>query len=718
MVRKAVSTVGLVLLLAVAGRARGTDCGACRYYVQGGPFLAGASGQRVTLLCDNDITVYGFSFGIHHDETKLRVTAVTNAGTAAAGADYFDGSIDAARGLIGFGCILDTSGDFANKLDPGTGRSLAIMTVDVLSTTDGQAAMTFESVQIRPPPARPVKNLMTDSQGYSIVPALEHGTIVIETRVPVIEAILDNSGFAGKVFQVAGRFFAEPGRSVTVCGAAASATLRADGRTLDVTAPGCATIGCVEVKVCTVRGCDAEPEGFCYLRPPPPTIDGIAPDRGKQGTLFVVTGEGFDPRGLVVRVCGVEAAHRPPTDGNTRIEVTAPACGSSGPAGVEVCTDFGCDLAPGGFTYVTDPLPVIASIAPDEGREGTAFVIAGENFDRPGLAVRVCGKDVAHGAPRNGGTAIDVTAPTCAVGPADVEVCNDVGCTVVPGGFRYLPDPVPRILQIEPPEGRAGTKVTITGENFDQPGLAVRICGVEAVHGPPQNGGTVLETTAPACSTVGPVDVQVCNDFGCDTVAGGFGYLPAPVPAIARIEPSEGPAGTMVTITGENFDQPGLTVRICGVEAAHGPPQNGGTVVEATAPGCPTEGPVAVEVCNSFGCASDPDGYTYPPTGGTRFVRGDADASGAIDLTDGIRTLNFLFTGGRPPACDDAADTDDKGDLNITDAIRIFNWLFTGGPPPLPPSPSSPSVSPGDCGIDPTPADALECQTTSPQCGG
>ncbi len=619
---------GALLLLVYSGARGQEECGNCRYYLEGGPFLAGATGQRVTLRCDNDVTLYGFSFGINYDEAMLRVTSVSKLGTAAANADYYDGTMDPANGLVGFGCIFDTGGSFAKRLDPGAGQALAILTVNILSATDGQATMAFENVQIKPPPAKPVKNLMTDHQGFSILPTVANAGISIETRLPVITSIENNSGLFGKVFQVAGNFFGEPNRSVTVCGTTADATLRDGGRILDVTAPWCETIGCVEVKVCTVRGCDSVSEGYCYDTPLPPAITGIGPSQGKPGTLFVISGQNFDPRGLVVRVCGMVAAIGAPTDAGTRVQAMAPSC-PVGAADVQLCNDFGCDTEPGGFTYVADPIPVISSIDPDEGRAGTVFTITGENFDRPQLVVKVCGVEAAHGPPANGGTELGATAPPCAVGPADVEVCTDVGCTSVPGGFRYLPDPVPKITSIDPVEGRAGTMIHVAGENFDQRGLLVRICGVEAVHVLPRNGGTELDVTAPLCGSTGPVEVQVCTDFGC---------------------------------------------------------------------------------------ASDPDGFTYLPIGLSRFVRGDADSNGQIELTDGVRILNYLFTGGRAPTCDDAADTDDKGDHNITDGILVLNWLFTGGRVPPPPSPSTTTYAPGDCGADPT-ADVFGCESPAAKCG-
>jgi hypothetical protein len=100
-----------------------------------------------------------------------------------------------------------------------------------------------------------------------------------------------------------------------------------------------------------------------------------------------------------------------------------------------------------------------------------------------------------------------------------------------------------------------------------------------------------------------------------------------------------------------------------------------------------------------------------------RFVRGDADSSASINLTDGIVILNFLFTGGRAPACMDAADTDDSGQrLNLTDAVGIFSWLFQGGRPPATPSPNAPTYLAASCGADPTPDDGLDCATTAGTC--
>ena len=83
------------------------------------------------------------------------------------------------------------------------------------------------------------------------------------------------------------------------------------------------------------------------------------------------------------------------------------------------------------------------------------------------------------------------------------------------------------------------------------------------------------------------------------------------------------------------------------------------------------------------------------------FRRGDANADGAVDLSDGSRTLGHLFLGREVPPCRDAADADDSGELELTDAVFTFSHLFLGRAAP-------PSPGPATCGSDPT-ADDLDC---------
>ena len=103
-----------------------------------------------------------------------------------------------------------------------------------------------------------------------------------------------------------------------------------------------------------------------------------------------------------------------------------------------------------------------------------------------------------------------------------------------------------------------------------------------------------------------------------------------------------------------------------------------------------------------------------PP--GERFVRGDANSDGSINLTDGVIPLLYLFSGGAAPGCMDAADANDTGNIEITDAIIIFSWLFTGGAAPAPPSPASPGYRAEECDNDAT-DDGIGCELQAVTCG-
>jgi hypothetical protein len=82
------------------------------------------------------------------------------------------------------------------------------------------------------------------------------------------------------------------------------------------------------------------------------------------------------------------------------------------------------------------------------------------------------------------------------------------------------------------------------------------------------------------------------------------------------------------------------------------------------------------------------------------FLRADTDGSGAVDITDPVVLLGYLFLGGGVPACPKAGDADDSGELDVTDAVYALNYLFLGRKAPAEPFPAP--------GTDPTP-DNLPC---------
>jgi hypothetical protein len=91
----------------------------------------------------------------------------------------------------------------------------------------------------------------------------------------------------------------------------------------------------------------------------------------------------------------------------------------------------------------------------------------------------------------------------------------------------------------------------------------------------------------------------------------------------------------------------------------------------------------------------------------TPFIRGDANRSGHVDLSDAVFTLQYLFLGGGDDRCLVAMDTDDSSALDLSDALSTLSFLFLQGPAPPLPFPA--------CGLDPSIFD-LWCAETAPAC--
>jgi hypothetical protein len=70
------------------------------------------------------------------------------------------------------------------------------------------------------------------------------------------------------------------------------------------------------------------------------------------------------------------------------------------------------------------------------------------------------------------------------------------------------------------------------------------------------------------------------------------------------------------------------------------------------------------------------------------FLRCDSNCSGAVDISDAVHTLNFLFLGGMAPCCPAAADCNGSGVVDISDPTYGLNFLFLGGPMPPAPFPT------------------------------
>jgi hypothetical protein len=115
-------------------------------------------------------------------------------------------------------------------------------------------------------------------------------------------------------------------------------------------------------------------------------------------------------------------------------------------------------------------------------------------------------------------------------------------------------------------------------------------------------------------------------------------------------------------------------------------------------PGTGTNRIVADRARAGIPMSSDPDWLCYERN---RFVRGDSNFDGVLNLSDAVMILETLTYAGMCFTCRDAADANDDGAVDLSDAITVLEYLFLGASPIPPPFPG--------CDEDETPDDLGFC---------
>lgn len=194
--------------------------------------------------------------------------------------------------------------------------------------------------------------------------------------------------------------------------------------------------------------------------------------------------------------------------------------------------------------------PRITRISPDSGAVGMRVLISGRHFSKTlnENAVKFNGKDAVVEAALD--TQLVALVPDHA-GTGRIQVT--VGKLAIEGPvFTFFETPI--ITSISPLEGKPGTVVTLYGKYFDMNATnnVVRFGGKIGTVIPPALD-SVLTVSVPADAETGPVTVTVHGIVG---IGPRFVVLPGTTPAhsITGITPTSGQAGTVVTITGVNFD--------------------------------------------------------------------------------------------------------------------------------------------------------------------
>ncbi len=402
-----------------------------------------------------------------------------------------------------------------------------------------------------------------------VVPAgAQSGTLVLETpsgvfagprfrvtqgaAAPTITALRPPSAPAGSMVVLEGSGFSPRatdnrvtlgGRTVVVQGATPT--------TLRVLVPPGVPSGPFRVSVRGGPAGESPPFGVGAST----SVTSFVPAAGGIGSRVEILGSGFAPAPGQNRVYLNDRRARVLEASPTRLLVSVPRGGTTGPFTVDVRAR---GQATSRTAFVVQEPPVARRYAPHFGPPGTLVTLEGNHFGQNLRALRV--------------TLGGVPARVRDLGPRRIVVEVPAGVAggqweVTVNGLRAVwPEPygataMLRVDRVDPPAAGPGAEVHIYGQGFDPDpaGDIVRLSGVtgQVVSATPDHL-VVIVPRAPS----GPLEVQAYGQTA--RLAGVFNA--AAQPTIAALMPEAGTAGTTLEIRGANFgNRRGLVdVRLAG----------------------------------------------------------------------------------------------------------------------------------------------------------
>ncbi|TPE45516.1 IPT/TIG domain-containing protein [Pontibacter mangrovi] len=428
---------------------------------------------------------------------------------------------------------------------------------------------------------------------------------------PVISGFMPAAGGAGDVITITGQYFTGA-TSVAFNGVAATPTSVTDTE-ITVAVPAAATDG--KLTVVTPAGSDESETSFDVLAP---TITAFLPSEGGPvGTSVTLQGN-YLASVTKVYFNGVEAQFTI-TDNN--IATTVPLGAGTGYITVKAPAGNGqSDI------MFNVPAPTITGIAPTAAGPNMTLTITGTNLSGVTQVVFLGDSEGATDDRTVAVTAIPATDDQLTVAvPADASTGKIQ--VVAPEGkedtsdevFTFVPAPVITSVTntqdaLEVADARTygivGDEITITGENFGTAtevvfgGVTLTAAATEFTVSPE---GTAITFNIPTGATTGAVTVK--TQGGTATWNGPFEVVQAPV--YTSMDPTEGPLGRQITITGENLKYVSEVV-FPGADGAEVPATvfsaSSDTELLVTVPDGAVTGPL--QITNPAGSVTTTDSYT------------------------------------------------------------------------------------------------------------
>jgi len=437
------------------------------------------------------------------------------------------------------------------------------------------------------------------------------------TVAPKITGLNPTSGPVGTSVNVVGtNFGATQGASTIAFAGIALAPTSWNATTIVFSVPNGASAGSAAVVV-TVAGLGSNSANFLVT----PAITSLNPTSGPLGATVTIAGSSFGATQGSGAVTFNGIAGTPTSWSDTSIAVPVPNGATTGNVVVTVGT-----VASNGVPFtVTSPGPSIFGLNPTSGPVGTSITITGANYGATQGTSTVTFNGT-NAAPTSWSDAsIVVPVPSGATSGNVVVTVSSVASN----GVAFAVLPAPSITSLSPTSGQVGTPVTISGTNFGstQGTGQVTFNGISAA--PTSWSATSIVVPVPTTST-GNVVVSV---NGVASSGASFTVLP---PSIATVNPTSGPVGASITVTGAGFGstQGSSTVAFSGVLAF--PTSWSATSIVVPVPAGATTGNVVVTVA---GMASNGVNFTVPPPPPS--ISSLSPSAGAIGSSVTIFGANF-----------------------------------------------------------------------------
>jgi len=339
-------------------------------------------------------------------------------------------------------------------------------------------------------------------------------------------------GAVGTPVTIIGGGFGLVQGTVTFNGTAATSITSWTPSAIVATVPTGATTGNVVV---TAGGVASNGVPFTVVAMP--SITSLSPTSGSPSTVVTITGSNFGATQGTSAVLFNGTPSAPTSWNPTTIVVPVPATASSGPVVVVVDS-----LQSNGITFIDVSAPIITTITPTSGTDGTSVTINGSLFGASQGSSTVTFNGVASVPTiwNANGTQIVVPAPSSVTtGPVVVTVNG-----IASNGITFVANPV--VTGLSPTSGGIGTEVTIAGRNFGSTVPTVTFNGVAAA--PLSWTASSIVVPVPSGATSGNVVVTV---GGVSSNAQSFTVTSAP--GISSISPTSANVGALVTIKGYGF---------------------------------------------------------------------------------------------------------------------------------------------------------------------